>query len=109
MTRPYPGVMGYGADREPTIGVAVLDFGPAPGSSATATVVTNQFIALDSIVSVWIDGLATTADHNAYEHSLLPRWISVSAVDLVEQVGFTLTAFSELRLTGKIAVHWAWA
>lgn len=89
-------------------GNATLNFGSAPGSSSTTVVVTGQAsISSASNVEAFLMGTDSTATHNGYEHSMVP--MTIRCQDLVAGTGFTITAFSEYRLTGTFKVRWVWA
>jgi hypothetical protein len=88
-------------------GAATVDFGSAPGSNFATATVTGQTAILDtSSVDAFLMAEAT-ADHNAYEHIIVP--LQVIASDIVPGVGFTVNAVSELRLSGRFSVRWSWA
>lgn len=87
-------------------GAATVDFGAAPGTNIATTVVTGQTDILStSSVDAFLMAEAT-ADHNAYEHIVVP--LQIIASDIVAGVGFTINAVSDLRLTGTFAVRWSW-
>jgi hypothetical protein len=104
------GGSGNGAGTTETVGTALLDFGAAPGGNVATTIVTGQSgITSAARVNVWFQGGAT-ADHNTTEHSLIfPSRIGLSAGEIIEDAGFTITAETELRLTGSVQVRWAWS
>lgn len=80
---------------------------PFPGSNRTSVTVTGQAgITTTSHVEAWIQGNDSTADHNAYEHSMVP--ITVRPENIVNGTGFDIVATSDLRLTGQFKVHWVW-
>jgi hypothetical protein len=80
---------------------------PFPGTNRTTMTVTGQAgITPTSHVEAWIQGTDSTADHNAYEHSMVP--VVVRPENIVNAVGFDITCTSELRLTGTWKVHWVW-
>lgn len=88
------------------IGTATLDFGAAPGSNVATVTVTGQTrIDAGSQATAALMG-DTTADHNAYEHLIVP--LTVRCSDIVAGTGFTITASSEWRLTGTFKVRWSW-
>jgi hypothetical protein len=89
-------------------GSGVLAFGAAPGGNVATLTVTGQTgIVSGSAIRAWLQG--STADHNAYEHLLiLPGSIGLGIGDVVNGVGFTIYAQTELRLTGSVAVKWEW-
>jgi len=87
-------------------GTAVLDFGAAPGTNVVTVDVTGQAaIASTSHADAWLQG-DTTAEHNAFEHSIAP--IRLSCGSIVDGTGFTITGSSEFRLSGTFKVHWVW-
>ena len=87
-------------------GTAVLDFGTVPGTNVvTATVTGQTSIALGSSIEAFIMAEAT-AEHNAYEHSVVP--IKVSCGNIVAGTGFDIIAVTEYRLTGTFNVRWIW-
>lgn len=91
-------------------GSTTVDFGATPGTNHVTKAVTGQgTIIAGSHVEAFIQGNDSTADHNVYEHStLLPQYVSFSMSDVVAGTGFTINAFTELRLTGLVAVRWVW-
>ena len=91
-------------------GTATIDFGSAPGTNIATVVVTGQAsIGAASRIKVWFQGDAT-ADHNSYEHILImPNAVSLVAGDIVDGVGFTIYASTELRITGNVACRWEWS
>ncbi len=93
-----------------TVGTATLAFGAAPGTNVVQTVITGQTgITSAARVNVWFQG-GSTADHNASEHSFIfPSRVGLSAGSIVADTGFTITAETELRLTGSVQVRWAWS
>lgn len=89
-------------------GTATIDFGAAPGTNSATVAVTGQTsILATSNVTLNMMG-DTTADHNAIEHQLIPNYISLTAGSMVAGTGFTITAYTELRLTGTFKVRWQW-
>lgn len=88
-------------------GTATVDFGAAPGSSSATVAVTGQTaILIGSAVEAWLMA-DTTADHNDIEHAFVP--ITVRCGAIVAGTGFTIYAFTDLRLTGTFSVRWVWA
>jgi hypothetical protein len=54
-------------------------------------------------------GTDSTADHNAYEHQMLPLGgLSLQVID-IDASGFTAQAASLLRLTGTFQARFVWA
>lgn len=91
-------------------GSTTLDFGAIPGTNTASATVTGQAtIAAGSHVEAFIQGNDSTAEHNAYEHNtLLPQYVSLACDTVVAGTGFNINAFTELRLTGTVAVRWVW-
>ena len=91
----------------PGTGSATLDFGAAPGTSVVTTTITGETgILSTSHVEAWMMG-DSTADHNAYEHLIVP--LVVRCGSITDGAGFDIIASSDLRLTGTFTVHWVWA
>lgn len=90
-------------------GTATIDFGAPPGTNAASVTVTGQTgVVSGSAVEAWIMGADSTADHAAYEHMLLAREVEVTPTTINAGAGFVLTALTDLRLTGLVAVRWVW-
>jgi hypothetical protein len=93
----------------PATGTAIIDFGAAPGSqSASVTVAGQADIVAGSFVRAHIQATDSTATHNADEHLLLSRLVTVSCTAITAAASFTITAQSELTITGTISVRWEW-
>lgn len=91
----------------PATGSTTISFGSAPGTNmVTATVTGQTAIVAGSSAEAFIMGEAS-ASHNAYEHAFVP--IRLTCGSVVAGTGFTITAVSELRLTGTFNVRWVWA
>lgn len=92
-----------------TGGSATIDFGAAPGTNVATSAITGvPGILAGSRVRAWIAG--STADHNAYEHqTVLPMEVALSTHSIVAGTGFSVTAATDLRLTGQIACQWEYA
>lgn len=104
---PYGGIQGPAGSTTTHTGTATLNFGATPGTNLTTVTVTGQTgIASDTTVSLSVAGNDSTADHNAYEHSIVPLTLSCSAI--VVGTSFTITASSDWRLTGTFKVRWTW-
>jgi hypothetical protein len=87
----------------------LIDFGAAPGTNIASAAVTGQTgIVSGSAVEAWIMANDSTADHNAYEHALMPQAVKLTATSITAGTGFTITAVTMLRLTGRIACRWVW-
>lgn len=88
------------------LGSSTIDFGSAPGGSfATVTVSGQTGFTSSSHLDVWMQGDAT-ADHNEYEHLIVP--LTLRAGDFAAGT-FTIYASTELMLTGTFTVRWAWS
>lgn len=87
-----------------------LNFGAAPGTNtATATVTGQTGITTAAYVEGFWQGNDSTAAHNAYEHKhILPARVGLSADAIVNNVGFDITAVTELRLTDTVKCRVAW-
>lgn len=90
-------------------GSAILDFGAFPGSNEASVSVTGETgILSNSNADAWQDAKATV-DYTAKELRFLSTLISISPGTITAGVGFTIDAFSQYRIIGKISVQWAWA
>jgi hypothetical protein len=90
-----------------TAGIATLDFGGVPGTNRVTSTVTGQAgILSDSHIEAWLMG-ATTATHNAYEHTFVPMDLRCS--NIVAGTGFDIIATTNLRLNGTFICHWVWS
>lgn len=91
-------------------GTATLAFGAAPGTNVVIATVTGQTgIAAGASIKAWI-AADSTADHNAYEHAVIfPGRIGLACGDVINGVGFSIYASTELRLTGNVACRWEWS
>jgi hypothetical protein len=90
-------------------GTALIDFGPAPGTNVSSTSVTGQSgISIGSAVEAWFMGNDYTGSHNSYEHSILPMAVALSVTSITPGIGFTITAVTQLRMTGLIMCRWIW-
>jgi isocitrate dehydrogenase len=102
--------VGGGGGGSANVGAAILDFGAAPGTNIASVSVTGQTtITSTATIQAWTCGLDSTADHNLYEHMLLPLWLTINASAITVGTGFTLTGFTELRLVGLVKVRWSWS
>lgn len=90
-------------------GTATLNFGATPGTNHVSVAVTGQAaIIAGSHVEAWIMGNDSTAEHTAYEHMVLAGYVMLPITAVVAGTGFTINSMTELRLTGNVAVRWAW-
>lgn len=88
-------------------GIATIDFGATPGSEIAEVAITGQawvLIASSRIRAFFMGD--STVDHNAYEHSVAPSFVSLVVKDLVNGGGFTIMAVSEIRMSGTFKVRW---
>ncbi len=85
-------------------GTATLDFGTKPEQVATVRV-PQSTIAASQPVEAFMQGDAT-ADHNAFEHLVVPMKFVCS--DVTASGGFSITAVSPWPLTGKFTVRYVW-
>lgn len=88
-------------------GSATLNFGAAPGG-----VVARVSVAAPGIVAGNLALAAlmyeASADHTAEEHALVASLVSLTAYASAPDV-LTVEARSFVRLTGRLAVRWAWS
>jgi len=91
-------------------GTATIAFGAAPGTNTSSVVITGQTaIVSGSRIKVWFQG-DSTSDHNSYAHTFgLSKEVALSAGNIVNGVGFTIYATTQLRLTGNIVCRWEWS
>jgi hypothetical protein len=90
-------------------GTVTLNFGSAPGTNTATAVVTGQTgVIAGSDVEAWIMGSDSTADHNAYEHMVMTLEVHPTITAVTAGAGFTVTAITQLRLTGQVACRWVW-
>ena len=93
-----------------TTGTATINFGAAPGTNIASLVITGQAaIGAASNIKVWFQG-GSTADFNEYEHLfILPGSVSLVAGTIVNGVGFTIYATTQLRIRGNVVCRWEWS
>jgi hypothetical protein len=93
-------------------GTLVFDFGNASGGTNLVTVfVPSPSISANSKIELYIMGTDSTAEHNAYEHSLiefLDNW-QATPISITAGSGFTAQAASKLKLTGTIQCRYVWS
>ena len=91
-------------------GQATIDFGAAPGTNTTTTVVTGQAnIVPSSTINVFMMADTTASGsvgHNQDEHRIVP--MTLTADTIVAGVGFTINAVSQWRLESTFIVRWVW-
>jgi hypothetical protein len=89
-------------------GTATLNFGSGVGVNQASVAVTGQAgITTGSHVEAWLSP-TPSATHNVDELKVLALFLGVFAHTLVGGVGFTITATTELSLTGEVNVCWVW-
>ena len=87
-------------------GSTSLNFGSAPGTNIVSASVTGQTsIVAGSQINAWI-AASTTATHNMTEHLVAP--IVVKCGPATVGTGFTIYAYSQIRMTGIFTVQWFW-
>jgi hypothetical protein len=93
-------------------GIVVFDFGSAGGgTNLVTTFVSAPTISAGSKIELYTMGTDSTAEHNAYEHSLiefLDGW-QATPISITAGSGFTAQAASKLRLTGTFKCRYVWA
>lgn len=91
-------------------GTIIFDFGAVPGTNVVSTVVADAAIGAASNIEIYLSGLDSTAEHNAYEHGLLKLGaFEATPVSRTAGVGFTAQAATLLRLTGTVKGRYVWA
>ena len=91
-------------------GTVTFNFGAAPGTNVVTTAVSDASIGASSKVEIYLMGTDSTTTHNTYEHQLLPLGgLSLIAISVTADVGFTAQAATLLRLTGTIIARYVWA
>lgn len=92
-------------------GIVSFNFGAAPGTNVVSTAVADAAMGASSHIEVYLCGLDSTADHNAYEHgvvaSLAPA--QLTAISRTAGVGFTAQMATQLRLTGLVTGRYVWS
>lgn len=90
-------------------GTATLNFGATPGTNLVTIAVTGQAaISTGDAVEAFFMA-ETTTDHNVPEHIIFKRLVGLSCGTMVAGTGFTITAETELRLTGTAKCRWVWS
>ena len=91
-------------------GTVTFNFGAAPGTNVVSTVVADAAIGAASNIEIYLSGLDSTAEHNAYEHGIIALGgLQLTPISRTAGVGFTAQAASLLRLTGNIKARYVWA
>ncbi len=98
------------------VGFDFIDFGTSfsGGTNASTVVITGQAgITTTAHVEAWLQGddasSFSTSFHKPYEQMFLSNYMGFACGDIVAGVGFTIYAFTELRITGALKVHWVWS
>lgn len=92
-----------------TKGSSNLNFGSIPGGNYAEVTITGQTgISSSSKIEVWLQS-DSTSTHNEIEHQMLLLESSITFGNIINNVGFTIYAFSYLRLTGEFKVNWSWS
>ena len=93
----------------PQLGMAVLDFGDAPGGNQSSVTVTGIASVLStSKAEAYIMADDTTFDHSASDHKYAGLWLKLSCSTPSAGVGFSIVANSTERLQGTFKVRWVW-
>ena len=93
----------------PGVGSATIDFGAQPGKNIATVDVTGQgAISTTSHAEAWFMA-DSTAEHNAYEHTMAPLLVALVCSVPTAGIGFTITASSQYNLTGTLKIHWVWS
>lgn len=91
-------------------GIVTFDFGAAPGTNVVSSVVADATIGATSNIEIYLIGLDSTADHNAYEHAILKLGtFEATPISVSAGVGFTAQAATQLRLTGQVKARYVFA
>jgi len=89
-------------------GFAEVDFGPAPGKNqASLNIVGQSSIQSTSHCEAFWMAEAWDA-HSLNDHAWVARFAKLTCGTPVNGVGFTVTATSTQRLTGKFKFRWLW-
>lgn len=91
-------------------GEIIFDFGAAPGTNVVQTAVSVPSISASSDIEIYLSGLDSTAEHNAYEHSIVMlAGGQIAPISRTPGVGFTGQFATNLRLTGTIKCRYVFA
>jgi len=91
-------------------GTVTFDFGAAPGTNVVEAVVADASIGATSNIEIYLIGTDSTADHNAYEHSIMRLGgLELTPISTTAGVGFTAQAATQLRLTGTVKARYVFA
>ena len=90
-----------------TQGTVTFDFGAAPGTNVVSTVVADAAMGAASDIEIYLSGLDSTADHNAYEHGIVALGeVQLTPISRTAGVGFTAQMATLLRLTGLVKARY---
>lgn len=91
-------------------GFLTFNFGTGRGTNVATQTVSNAAIVTDTRIEIYLLGVDSTTDHNAYEHSILNLggWYA-TAIVINNGVGFTAQAATKLRLTGDIKCRYVYS
>lgn len=91
-------------------GTVSFNFGAAPGTNVVSTAVSDAAMGAASHIEVYLCGLDSTADHNAYEHGIVGLGpAQLTAISRTAGVGFTAQMATQLRLTGLMTGRYVWS
>lgn len=91
-------------------GFITFSFGTGRGTNVVTQTVANTSIVTGTRIEIYLLGTDSTADHNAYEHSILnlAGWYA-TVIEINNGVGFTAQAATNLRLTGDIKCRYVYS
>lgn len=90
-------------------GTVTLDFGNYPGSNeASVTVEGQTTITATSNVILSVKSDSTSLDHTANDHSYFTTFVQLLSSTPTSGTGFTISARSHQKLTGRWTLNWAW-
>lgn len=89
-------------------GTVVFDFGAAPGTDVLISTVTGQTgITTANKVEACLMAVASSNNSN-YNHAFASNFLKLTCGDIVNGVGFTIYAFSNIKLSGQFNIYWTW-
>lgn len=90
-----------------SVGDIVFNFGAAPGTNIVSTVVADTAVGASPDIEIYLSGLLSTADHNAYEHGIIALGgVQLTPISSTNGVGFTGQMATQLRLTGLVKARY---
>lgn len=90
-------------------GIAIIDFGAAPGSNEASVAVTGQAaIQATSKAEAYFMADDTTADKTASDHRYAPCFINLICGTPTAAAGFTIYGRSTEKMQGTYKVRWVW-